>query len=207
MKSNSLELENLVIMRDGAALTPAITLKLGKSEMLLVRGNNGSGKSTFLKTLAGLLPVEAGHIKVGGVWPAQRAPLYLGHKRGLITSMSVYDNVAFWAKASGFPELTAAAMHYFELSDVANSPLESLSAGWQQRVALTRLITIQSPLWLLDEPVANLDAAGTGLLQTLMQARLEQGGIIVLTSHAQMEGDMLQVLDLNQLTTDQGVSH
>jgi ABC-type transport system involved in cytochrome c biogenesis ATPase subunit len=126
-------------------------------------------------------------------------PLYLGHKRGLTPSMSVYDNVAFWARAAGHPELTAAAMRYFDLDDIPDVAVETLSAGWQQRVALTRLITHPSPLWLLDEPTANLDSEGVALLQSLMHARLEQGGIILVATHMQMQGPKIQVLNISNL--------
>jgi heme exporter protein A len=200
MKSNSLELNALVVARDGAALTPPIDLRLESGQMLLLRGANGSGKSTFLKILAGLLPVEKGAIRLTYANGGRPPTLYLGHKRGFTPSMSVYDNVAFWAKASGFPELIPAALHYFDLTDVAGAILATLSAGWQQRVALTRLITVQSSLWLLDEPTANLDAEGNGLLQSLIESRLAQGGMIVMATHAHIEGPAVKELHLSELT-------
>src|SRR5689334_24020214 len=107
MKSNSLALEDVVIARDGAELSTPITLQLAGGNMLAIHGSNGAGKSTLLKTIAGLLPVHQGTVRVNGEWPAKNQCLYLGHKRGLTPSMSVYDNVSFWAKAAGYPELTA----------------------------------------------------------------------------------------------------
>ena len=195
MKSNSLRIHALVVAREGAPLCGPVSVELERSQMLVIRGNNGSGKSTFLRTVAGLLPPLTGSIeKEGG-----RAPLYLGHKRGLAPELSVYDNVAHWARLCGHPELTFAAMRYFDLTDIADVPLHKLSAGWQQRVALTRLITVQSPLWLLDEPASNLDGQGAQLLQSLMQARLEQGGIIVIATHSDIQGEMIKTIHLNAL--------
>lgn len=198
MKSHTLTLTELIVAREDAALTKPISLELSSGEMLVIHGSNGSGKSTLLKMIAGLLPVKQGAIRMNGGWPVDPAPLYLGHQRGLTPSMSVYDNVSFWAKATGFPELTAAALHYFDLEDVASTRVENLSAGWQQRVALTRLITQPSILWLLDEPTANLDVEGMGLLQSLMQSRLSQGGIILVASHLQLQGESIRVLQLDR---------
>ncbi len=199
MKSNTLTLDGLVVARDGANLTAPITLTLSAGEMLAIHGSNGSGKSTLLKTVAGLIPIHQGRITVNGMWPAPRPVVYLGHKRGLTPSMSVYDNVAFWAKLAGYPELAAAAMHYFDLTDIPDAPVESLSAGWQQRVSLTRLITMPSGLWLLDEPTSNLDAQGVGLLQSLMQSRLEQGGMIVVATHLPLQGKNVKILNISLL--------
>lgn len=199
MKSNSLELSELMVGREDAPLTAPLSMTLKAGEVLMVRGSNGSGKSTFLKTLAGLIAPFSGSITFNGAWPMPHAPLYLGHKQGLAREMTVRDNVSLWAGMSGYSEITGAAMHYFELEDIANVPLSQLSAGWQQRVMLTRLITIQSSLWLLDEPTANLDQEGAQLLQSLMQVRLEQGGIVVVATHSQMEGEMIKTININEL--------
>jgi len=77
--------------------------------------------------------------------------------------------------------------------------VSELSAGWQQRVALTRLITIPTGLWLLDEPMANLDAHGVSLLQALIQSRLEQGGIIVIATHMQLQGERVKAINISEL--------
>lgn len=199
MRSNNLALNSLVIARDGAPLSPPITLALQGGEMLAIHGSNGSGKSTLLKTIAGLLPIYQGSISINECWPADPRPLYLGHKRGLEPSMSVVDNVSFWAKASGFKELTAAAMRYFDLDDIPYTPVQELSAGWQQRVALTRLITMPSSLWLLDEPTSNLDAEGVALLQSLMQTRAEQGGIVLVATHMQLQGENIKILNIKEI--------
>lgn len=199
MKSNSLSLRDLVVAREGAALTPPINLTLEAGKLLAVRGDNGSGKSTFLKTLAGLIRPDSGDIRFNDQPISAHPIMYLGHKLGLSSGMSVYDNVALWARLHKVPELTAAAMHYFDLVDIANVPLHQLSAGWQQRVALTRLITVPSALWILDEPTSHLDAAGVTLLQTLLHSRLEQGGIAIIATHADLRGDFVEYMNINRL--------
>jgi heme exporter protein A len=204
MKSNSLVIDSLVIGREGAALSAPLSFSLQAGDILLLQGANGSGKSTLLKMLAGLLPVQHGSISSNNQWPHARPPLYLGHKRGLFLEMNVADNVLFWAKLAGTPELAAAAMRYFDLDDAAHITVRELSAGWQQRVALTRLITMQNHLWLLDEPTANLDSECIALLQSLLQARAEQGGMIVIASHLQMQGGSIKSLHLSGLRDGPG---
>lgn len=199
MKSNSLHIESLIVGREGAPLCAPITMTLNAGDILVVHGSNGSGKSTLLKTLAGLLPAHDGSISANPPDNPLPPPLYLGHKRGLTPSMSVYDNVAFWTTMAGTPELVAAAMRYFDLSDAAATTVGELSAGWQQRVALTRLITIPSFLWLLDEPTANLDTDGISLLQSLLQSRAEQGGIVIIASHLHMQGHGIKTLHLEHV--------
>lgn len=206
MKSNTLALDSLVITRDGAPLSSPITLSITAGEMLAIHGANGSGKSTLLKMIAGLLPVPQGTIRINDQWPAPLKPAYMGHLRALTPSLSVYDNVHFWAKAAGYPELAAAAMHYFDLTDIPDVAVETLSAGWQQRVALTRLITMPSNLWLLDEPTANLDAEGISLLQSLMQSRLEQGGIILVATHLPLQGPKIHQLHLTPKHEEKGAT-
>lgn len=199
MKSNSLELIDAVVAREGAALTQPITVAIKGGEMLSLRGSNGSGKSTLLKTIAGLLPLGGGGIRINGESTGDIKPVYVGHRNGLSPTMNVIDNVSLWGKLGGARDLIPAAMHYFDLSDIADVPLYKLSAGWQQRVSLTRLITQPAILWLLDEPTSNLDSAGIQLLHSLMQSRVEQGGMIVVATHGEIQGEMVKTININAL--------
>lgn len=211
MKSDNLQLRELVVAREGVGMLPAMSLSVAAGEILLVRGRNGSGKSSLLKTMAGLLKPASGEVCWGehalGRHPMYPAGLlYLGHRRGVDSSLSVQQNVAFWAKAYRQRELLDVALHYFDLEDIAQVPVHTLSAGWQQRVALARLIAQPGALWLLDEPTANLDEEGLALLHSLIQTRCEQGGIVVVASHMPLQGEKVRLLDLNQMS-QQGDSH
>lgn len=209
MKSYNLALEQLVVARDGASMLPAISQRLTSGDVLIVRGRNGAGKSSLLKTIAGLVQPASGQIlwndePMGVSRSYPRNLVFLGHKRGVDLSLSVYHHVAWWAKAYGQQELIGAALHYFDLEDIANVPVHTLSAGWQQRVALTRLITQPGPLWLLDEPAANLDQEGAMLLNSLMETRCERGGIIIMATHGAVEGGKVQTLDLDEIIPPAG---
>lgn len=209
MKSDNLELLDAAIAREGALVLPPITQRLKTGDVLAIRGRNGSGKSSLLKAVAGLLPLAGGKILFNGK-PMRDAPdftrsiVYIGHKRGVEPGMSVSAHVDFWARAFESRELIGAALHYFDLEDIADVPVHTLSAGWQQRVALTRLILQPGKIWLLDEPTAGLDDDGMRLLNGMIESRQEQGGIILIASHAAFAGDRVQVLDLNALTQQGG---
>lgn len=209
MKSNSLELDGLRVARDGETLIHGLTHRLDAGEVLVIRGHNGAGKSTLLKTLAGLMPPAGGEIRLNGhpLSEVRPRPLFIGHKRGLEPSMSVADNVRFWSRASGNDELYAAALHYFDLEGLESIRLGSLSAGWQARVALARLITVPAHLWLLDEPMAHLDEQGLRLLHQLIETRCEQKGMVVLTSHVEIQGDKVKSLNISELLEQAEVIH
>lgn len=210
MQGNSLELKDLHVARDGQVLVHGLTYRLQAGELLLIQGKNGAGKSTLLKTVAGLITPPCGTIHINGAvltMHSQPRPLYIGHKRGLDLSLTVADNVRIWARATDNDELYAAALHYFDLEGLEEVILSTLSAGWQQRVALTRLITMPAHVWLLDEPTANLDTDGMRLLHNLIEARLEQGGMILMTSHAEIQGDKIKYLNISELVDKAEVVH
>lgn len=195
---HSLTCNTLTVVRGGNVLFTGLNLHLQSGDLLMVQGSNGAGKSTLLETLSGLLPLAEGEITFNNapLKPAESV-VYLGHKRGLYQEMSVQQNVKFWADLAGGSETVDAALHYFDLEEIADFPVHMLSEGWKQRVALTRLLTMRAPIWLLDEPTANLDDEGISHLHSLVSTRLEQKGIVVMTTHASVQGDRHKTLNIN----------
>lgn len=179
---------DLCCERRGLTIFEDLGFCLPEGSLLLLSGANGSGKSSLLHILAGLLPPMAGRVEWAGVEvrdPAdyEGTALYIGHKNALRPEMTVLENIAFWAQLSGNDMLVAAALHYFGLGQYMHTPCRQLSEGWQRRVALTRLMTVQAPLWLLDEPASNLDQEGQTLLAELIRGRVKNGGIVVMSAH------------------------
>lgn len=178
--------EKLLFDHLGFSLKPGCALRL--------RGANGSGKSTLLRMLAGLMPPAAGQVTWQGKPVAGNADYlevmqYIGHHNALKPELSVYDNLQYWAALKGTEMLVPAAMQFFGLWAMGELPVGQLSAGWQRRVALARLLAIPGIVWLLDEPASNLDAAGVEMLEGLIATRVKQGGIVVLSSHADTATD------------------
>ena len=180
---------NLRAIRGEKLLFDHLGFSLRPGNALVLRGANGSGKTTLLRMLAGLMPPAKGEI----LWKQQpvrdnaayqEAMLYVGHQNAVKPELSVYDNVQYWAALRGTEMLVPAAMQFFGLWAMMDIPAGQLSAGWQRRVALARLLAIPALVWLLDEPAANLDAEGRDMLAGLVATRVRQNGIVVLSSHA-----------------------
>jgi len=156
--------------------------------LLLLKGANGSGKTSLIKILCGLLPPESGSITWEGK-PAHNNPdfkrdlMLVGHKSALKLDATVTENLAFWGQMYNTQMLVGAALRYYDLEKFADVPARELSAGWQRRVALARLIVVPCKLWMLDEPTNFLDEEAVVLTASLIETRVQQGGIVIAASH------------------------
>lgn len=182
-----LEAQDLACVRGGRVIFEGLGFALEAGEGLAVTGPNGAGKSSLLRTLAGLIPPARGRVRLEGGAPD--TPLgeqchFVGHANGIRKSLTVAENLAFWAGFYGAPEETEAALARFGLGGIAGISAGLLSAGQARRLALARLLQAPRPVWFLDEPAASLDAASTKLLADAIREHLEAGGIAVASMHA-----------------------
>ena len=177
---------DLACVRGGRQVFRGLSFAVGAGEALIVTGPNGAGKSSLLRLLAGLLRPEQGRLELEGrdaeLTIAEQAH-YLGHQDALKTSLSVHENLAFWADFLGGAAKGNAALAAVGLDGLARLPAIYLSAGQRRRLSLARLIAVTRPIWLLDEPTSALDSAGQVLLADLMRAHLAGGGLIVAATH------------------------
>ncbi|MDH5821660.1 heme ABC exporter ATP-binding protein CcmA [Luteimonas sp. RD2P54] len=166
-----------------------LDLDVARGEALLIRGGNGAGKTTLLRVLAGLLHAESGTIAVDGrrASPGARARTiaYLGHLPAFKADLGALENLAFLCGLHGrrpgrAPE---AALALVGLAGYEDTPARQLSAGQKKRLSLARMWLSPAPLWLLDEPYANLDLEGVDLVNRLVRAHLEDGGAALVTTH------------------------
>ena len=158
-------------------------------EALLVQGGNGVGKTTLLRVLAGLLRADAGQVLVQGK-PASpelraRAVAYLGHLPALKGELTVLENLDFLCGLHGRREgqRIEAALEITGMAGYEDAPARQLSAGQKKRVTLARMWLSPAPLWLLDEPYANLDLDGINLVNRMISAHLRDGGAALVTTH------------------------
>lgn len=188
--AQAVDLSQAVALAGSYPLLAGVDLQLKAGEILLLEGENGSGKTSVLRLLAGLLPLSAGRGEVLGVNLASSARSLrsrvslVGHQAGLYGHLTVGENVAFQvAAAHGDPARVAPAVERVGLSSRANVPASQLSAGQRRRAALAMAIARAPELWLLDEPEAGLDAAGRDLLASLLDELAELGVPVVIAAH------------------------
>ena len=175
-------------VRGGREVFSSLDFEAAAGEALAVTGANGSGKTSLLRMIAGLLTVAGGSIDLEGGEPEMTLPEqahYLGHRDALKPALSVIENLAFWRDFLGGEAFdTAESLAAVGLDHAVHLPAAYLSAGQRRRLSIARLLAIRRPVWLLDEPTSALDAAGESLFEALMGDHLARGGLIVAATHA-----------------------
>lgn len=171
--------------RGGMALTVDLSFAVTAGQCLLLRGPNGTGKTTLLLTLAGIVTPLAGTFALEGS-DSEAGPQfhYCGHRNAIKPRLSVAENLDFWARVNGMTGIaTDAALAEVGLGELAGLDAGYLSAGQSRRLALARLLVTHRPLWLLDEPTASLDVEGHELVTRLLDRHLDMGGFAIAATH------------------------
>jgi heme exporter protein A len=186
-------------VRGGREVFSGLDFEASAGRALAVTGRNGSGKTSLLRLIAGLLAPLGGSIALEGgeaeLTLSEQAH-YLGHRDALKPALSVAENLVFWRDFLG-GEISdagdrlsrdlatdlAANLAAVGLAHAAHLPAAYLSAGQRRRLSLARLIAVRRPVWLLDEPTAALDATGQSMFASLMGDHLAKGGLIVAATH------------------------
>ena len=184
-----LAVRGLAFSRDEMPIFGPLGFSVDANEALLVQGGNGAGKTTLLRVLAGLLRADAGEVEIDGL-PAQsesraRHIAYLGHLPGLKADLSALQNLEFLCGLHGRrkAQMPEAVMGIVGLGGFEDAAVRTLSAGQKKRLGLARLWLSPAPMWLLDEPYANLDLDGINLVNRMVQAHLRSGGAALITTH------------------------
>jgi len=185
----TLTVSNLTIARGGVQVLEGISLTLRPAEALVLRGPNGSGKTTLLRTLAGLQPPVSGQIS-----GADETIAYAGHSDGIKPTLTVTENLSFWAQVFGVQGIEMALQAY-DLNGLQDRAAGSLSAGQKRRLGLARLLVTGRPIWMLDEPTVSLDVRAVGMFADAVRAHLGQGGSAIIATHINL-GIEAQVLDV-----------
>lgn len=182
--------ENLSVVRGEDLIFSGLSFDVATGEALVVSGPNGAGKSSLLRAIAGLLPLEAGTIDIAdrpsefGEANLPELCHYLGPGNAMKPSMNVEENLQFWRDFDGQPHLEIdEALDMVGLDGLGPVPFAHLSTGQRRRIGIARLLVSYRPVWLLDEPTSGLDAASEAQFAALMQAHLEDDGIIVAATH------------------------
>ncbi len=175
-------------VRGGREVFSSLDFETSSGEALAVIGPNGSGKTSLLRLIAGLLTIADGSIGLEGGETELTLPEqshYLGHRDALKSALSVMENLSFWRDFLGGEVFDAgASLAAVGLDHAAHLPAAYLSAGQRRRLSIARLLVVRRPVWLLDEPINALDTAGQSMFAALMGDHLSRGGLIVAATHA-----------------------
>lgn len=191
MRPPLLEALNLSCARGDRTLFRELSFRLQPGELLHVTGRNGSGKTTLLRTLCGLTRPLDGAIRwngadaraLGDEYRAQIA--YVGHLNGIHGDLTPPENLHRCAELVGGADgsRVTAALERVALDEYHDFPAKILSQGQKRRLALARLLVLDRPLWVLDEPLSALDVDSVGVMTNILAERLRRGGMVILTSH------------------------
>jgi len=179
----------LCFSRDDERVFGPLDFHVDTGEALLVQGDNGAGKTTLLRVLAGLLRPSAGRVDIDGraASTAERARFvaYLGHLPAMKPDLDTLHNLHFLCGLHGrrARQMPGNALAVVGLAGHEDTLVRHLSAGQKRRLALARMWLSPAPLWLLDEPYANLDLEGINLVNRMISAHLRGGGAALVTTH------------------------
>jgi heme exporter protein A len=192
---------NLSCVRDERTLFSGLSFTIEPGDMVQIEGRNGAGKTSLLRILAGLSSPDAGEVRWQGVSTRRQRDifhqqlLYLGHQPGVKSVLTAFENLAFYLSVNGptvkgnaSAEAIYQALENVGLLGYEDVTVAQMSAGQQRRVALARLWLSDAPLWILDEPLTAIDKQGVATLITLFEQHTQQGGMVLLTTHQDLQG-------------------
>ena len=188
---SALVVNNLSVYRGERAILCRVSFELAAGRALVITGPNGAGKTTLLRTLCGLVEPEEGELH----WRSERRSFrdaeyhvdlaYLGHEAPLKMDLTGRENLRglVGLRRDVAPERVDAALGEMQAGSFADHAVRTLSAGQRRRIAFAALGLMGATLWVLDEPVTNLDRAGEALVQTLLSRHLATGGLLLAATH------------------------
>lgn len=191
-----LEALNLSCVRDERTLFSGLSFTIQPGEIVQIEGQNGAGKTSLMRILAGLSTAEEGEVHWQGQSTRRQREtfhqnlLFLGHHPGIKSVLTAYENLDFYQSERGrdAEEAIYAALDQVGLLGYEDVVVAQLSAGQQRRVALARLWISQAPLWILDEPLTAIDKQGVSTLIELFERHAQDGGMVLLTTHQDLPG-------------------
>lgn len=186
----TLKVARLTIARGGVPVLADVSFDLNAGEVLILRGPNGVGKTTLLRSIAGLQMGLS-----GTVTGAEDQIAYAAHSDGLKAMLSVRENLMFWAEVFGQSDISN-ALKAFDLGDLADRMAGTLSAGQKRRLGLARLLVTGRPIWVLDEPTVSLDVASVEMFGAAVLAHLRGGGMALIATHIDLGLEGAKILDV-----------
>lgn len=176
-----LSVSDVSVSRGGRVLLEGVTFDLQAGRAIVLTGKNGIGKTSLLRTLAGLQDANSGRVDI-----PQDTVVYSAHLDGIKYALSVAENLQFWGAVFGTSNLDV-ALETFELEDLRDVMAGALSAGQKRRLGLARLLVTGRSIWLLDEPTVSLDLGSVKQLTRVLNDHLGAGGSAIIATHTALD--------------------
>lgn len=199
-----LELKSTKLKRNNRILFNNLSLKLYKSQIIILKGENGIGKSSILEAIVGNLELELGTIvygldKIENIHQIKNKIFYLSHKNCIKENLTVFENISLWSSLFGVQlsdKKILDALEYFDMKKVFDIQINKLSQGQKRKVALTKLIFLKGLLWLLDEPITALDSFSEKQFFELLINHKKLGGAAIISSHTDVNIPNIKKINL-----------
>lgn len=201
-----LTVQNLSFFKDDKKIFSDLGFSVGLNSALIITGRNGCGKSSLLKILAGISKQNSGKILWGGEDVENFRDdfngdsQFIGHKNFLEQELTVLENLRFYAQLADTELALQSGISFFGLTEFADVKIKKLSAGWQRRVKLAKLLCCPATVWFLDEPSNNLDKEGREKLHGLLKTRIKEEGLVIMATHDELFFDLGSRLNLEDFT-------
>ena len=193
MKKLAISAKSLSVSRGGINLLEGLNIELNSGQAGILHGPNGVGKTTLLRALAGLQPIESGKIEY-----SIDDVCYSGHADGVKPTLTVRENLEFWADIFGHHSISEAA-EQFMISDFLDLKVGTLSAGQKRRVGLSRLGLTGRSIWLLDEPTVSLDQTSVSIFENIIKDHLLKNGCALIATHIDLGlEDSAKIINLSK---------
>lgn len=189
----AISVKSLSVSRGGINLLEGLNIELNSGQAGILHGPNGVGKTTLLRALAGLQPIESGKIEY-----SIDDVCYSGHADGVKPTLTVRENLEFWADIFGHHSISEAA-EQFMISDFLDLKVGTLSAGQKRRVGLSRLGLTGRSIWLLDEPTVSLDQTSVSIFENIIKDHLLKNGCALIATHIDLGlEDSAKIINLSK---------
>ena len=198
-----LHVKKLACLRNEQVLFSDLDLSLSPANVLFLQGENGSGKTSLLRILCGFrLPDEGditwGDQSISSVPEYSQNISYVGHKNGIKDELTVEENLNLMRSMATASDIeTESVLKQIGLFKQADVLSRQLSAGQKRKLALARLMMTNNSFWVLDEPFTSLDKASVGFFESLIKQHIKRGGMLILTSHHDIDLSGLSVNQFN----------
>ena len=199
-KEIRIEINGVSVSRGNQLLFKNLTSTITNHDVVIVRGDNGIGKTSLLEAISGLLTYSSGKIKF--LISEKRTSFknliaYQPSSSYCKTLLTINEELTFWANIHNNSSLVDNVLKFVNLQGVFNLQTQNLSTGQRKRLEIAKVIITQKPIWIFDEPYAGMDDNGVELIDTVLKEHVSRGGIVILASHKHTKIEKIQTQIIN----------